>query len=144
MNARPTLVDSGRQTWRYLVFGHRLERYQFAGLTFDFASQAYANSRNPNVCGLRLLSLTSEGHSIFYTFFQCPKRLKENFKMGQGAGGRKDTAAAIQIPAQGVTAARLQPLIATVCRKKPLDRFRGQGIGRDPDAIPAPVAIQSH
>ena len=28
---------------------HRLERYRISGPPFDFASQAYANSRNPNV-----------------------------------------------------------------------------------------------
>ena len=58
---------------------HRLERYRISGPPFDFASQADANSRNTNVCGLRLLSLTSEGHSIFYTFCQYPKRLRIYF-----------------------------------------------------------------
>jgi len=50
-----------------------MERYRISGPPFDFASQADANSRNTNVCGLRLLSLTVEGHSIFYTFSQCAK-----------------------------------------------------------------------
>ena len=35
------------------------------GLPFDFANVAYADSRSPDICGLRFLSLTFEGHSYF-------------------------------------------------------------------------------
>src|SRR5260221_7008642 len=57
--------------------------------------------------------------------------------------GRDRSTAAIQIPTQRVAAAGLQPGITAVCWKKPLDRFGTQGTGRNADAVPAPISIQT-
>src|SRR5437879_5498278 len=63
--------------------------------------------------------------------------------LAERARGRDRSTAAIQIPTQRVAAAGLQPAITAVCRKKPLDRFGSQGTGRNADAVPAPISIQT-
>ena len=62
--------------------------------------------------------------------------------LAERPGCRDCPAPAVQIPAQRVTPARLQPLVAAGCWEKSLDRGRFQRIGRNPDSIPAPIAIE--
>src|SRR5579859_6440653 len=75
------------------------------------------------------------------------RRMREKLEfhvLAEGSRCRDRSPVAIQIPALRVAAPRLQPLIAAVRWKQPLDRLWRQSIGRDSDAVPAPITVQTH